>query len=83
MDKMLRAMRVSEELHSEIVRTAEEDERTMQLQIRWLLKKGLEFRSQNNNDEEQRRNDECNRRVKKDYPGKSSDNAQRSKRKKS
>jgi hypothetical protein len=43
-EKVIAAMRVTSDLHSEILKSAEEDVRSVQDQVRWLIKLGLEAR---------------------------------------
>ncbi|MDD5649353.1 MAG: hypothetical protein PHF86_02900 [Candidatus Nanoarchaeia archaeon] len=40
----LKNLRVTEEMHEEIIKTSKEDSRTLQDQVRWLLSIGLEQR---------------------------------------
>jgi hypothetical protein len=42
--KVIGAMKVTEDLHTEIVKTAEEDDRSIQDQVRFLIKIGLKER---------------------------------------
>lgn len=37
----IKSLRVTEEMHTQIIQTARTNERTIQLQVRWLITQGL------------------------------------------
>jgi hypothetical protein len=66
-NKILASLRISDDIHSQLLKTAEEDERPLQSQVRWLISLGLKTRKKLlEPNEEQRRKHVSNFRSKKD-----------------
>lgn len=45
-NKMLASLRVTDDMHSQILKSAEEDQRTVQDQVRYLITTGLRVRQE-------------------------------------
>jgi hypothetical protein len=71
--KILASIRVPIDLHEQILTTAESDDRSIQDQVRWLIKQGLKFRNLEKYEDTKPRRKNVNR-TKQDNSGKSSDN---------